>query len=1329
MAEKNARVITKQTSVPGKIPSGTTGNESNLIRQGELAINTSDKALYSFDGTNVFEIGEGRFFRVTGGTITGDVNVVGNLTATTLYSGGTDLSNIFAPISETGDITRIGPGINTFTGGTENNPTVNVTGLSIDNITVSGESSFQGISAVTFYSGSTDLSLLIGSGGGGGGDTTRVQPGINTFTGGTENEPTVNVTGLTVDNITVSGSASANTFSAATLVSGTTDVEDVIRTIAAETELNDLTRVQDGINTFTGGTANAPTVNVTGLSIDNISVSGSASANTFSADTLVSGTTDLNEIFAPITVTGDVTRVGNGTNTFTGGTENNPTVNVTGLTVDNFTVSGSASANTFSAATFVSGTTDVEDVIRTIAAETELNDLTRVQDGINTFTGGTANAPTVNVTGLSIDNIAISGEASFQGISASTLFSGSTDLSELFAPAGSDNNDITRVQPGTNTFTGGTANEPTVNVTGLTVDNFTVSGSASANTFSAATFVSGTTDLSDIFVTTTNTFLNGIRNISGDTYGLGGFLTEDTTVSGNSKSLFLGDANDRLGYSEINLGDGLYVSNTGNGNSAFGEYMEFVNTGDIGEDAVISIRSYSRGTLGSHQADIFLLAGSNSSGEYFGVPFENTEGRIYLTAYNGETGTTAIESWGFKADGEQGQIRMQRRHEDGVLLTGLYIDETGANQGIRLRDQNDGLGFGFTNRTVDESNVTWATDDDNIPSIGLIKENLTGFTLDNISISGSASANTFSAGTFYSGTTDLNDIFATSGSQTKVQPGVNTYTGGTDQFPTVNVTGLTIDNLTVSGSASANTFSAATFFSGTTDVEDVIRTIAAETELNDLTRVQDGINTFTGGTANAPTVNVTGLSIDNIAISGEASFQGISASTIFSGSTDIYDIFAPAGSNTDDVTRVQPGINTFTGGTGNEPTVNVTGLSIDNISISGSASANTFSAGTFYSGTTDVEDVIRTIAAETELNDLTRVQDGINTFTGGTENNPTVNVTGLTVDNFTVSGSASANTFSAATFVSGTTDLGDIFAYAGSQTKIQPGVNTFTGGTDQFPTVNVTGLTVDNITVSGSASANTFSADTFYSGTTDLSEIFAPINGVGILRNEDELLTSVSAYTTISTFSGVSTNSARFIEHYLTAYRNNDDYGFWKRTLAVNNVTGSVNIVFESADLDAQSSGLTTTDVIYSASGDDIIVRVSGEEAKTYNWTSTWEVVDEGVAIGEATGQTGSTTTTFNPIVTEPVTSIVNLTDEETVVGIDTSLSAITVNLPDSVATGQITYFVKDIGFNAVTNNITINPNGSDNIYFTSIVSAVTINTNGGAYILTNNGSGSWYIM
>lgn len=133
----------------------------------------------------------------------------------------------------TGDITRVGEGINTFTGGTANNPTVNVTGMSIDNITVSGESSFQAISAVTFYSGSTDLSDLIGSGGGGGGDITRVGNGTNTFTGGTVNNPTVNVTGLTIDNITVSGSASANTFSADTIVSGTTDLSEIFAPIAS----------------------------------------------------------------------------------------------------------------------------------------------------------------------------------------------------------------------------------------------------------------------------------------------------------------------------------------------------------------------------------------------------------------------------------------------------------------------------------------------------------------------------------------------------------------------------------------------------------------------------------------------------------------------------------------------------------------------------------------------------------------------------------------------------------------------------------------------------------------------------------------------------------------------------------------------------------------------------------------------------------------------------------------------------------------------------------------------------------------------------------------
>lgn len=105
MADRDVRLITKRTSVPNKIPTGTTGNELNLIKQGELASNLADRKLYSFDGSNVFEFGSNSFLGLTGGTITGDLNITGgviapSLSATTIsggtiYSGTTNLYDIF----------------------------------------------------------------------------------------------------------------------------------------------------------------------------------------------------------------------------------------------------------------------------------------------------------------------------------------------------------------------------------------------------------------------------------------------------------------------------------------------------------------------------------------------------------------------------------------------------------------------------------------------------------------------------------------------------------------------------------------------------------------------------------------------------------------------------------------------------------------------------------------------------------------------------------------------------------------------------------------------------------------------------------------------------------------------------------------------------------------------------------------------------------------------------------------------------------------------------------------------------------------------------------
>jgi len=98
MAERIVRIITKRTSVPGKIPTGTTGTELNFIKTGELASNLADKKLYSYDGSNVFEYGSNSFLGLTGGTISGDVQVVGKLSVTGLtnLSGGLNVNSITA---------------------------------------------------------------------------------------------------------------------------------------------------------------------------------------------------------------------------------------------------------------------------------------------------------------------------------------------------------------------------------------------------------------------------------------------------------------------------------------------------------------------------------------------------------------------------------------------------------------------------------------------------------------------------------------------------------------------------------------------------------------------------------------------------------------------------------------------------------------------------------------------------------------------------------------------------------------------------------------------------------------------------------------------------------------------------------------------------------------------------------------------------------------------------------------------------------------------------------------------------------------------------------
>jgi len=125
------------------------------------------------------------------------------------------------------------------------------------------------------------------------------------------------------------------------------------------------------------------------------------------------------------------------------------------------------------------------------------------------------------------NSIALDSGGDFSGgTGGGVIYSGGTDLYNIFltAAAGAD---ITRIQPGTNTATGGTANFPTVNL-----DANIVLTSVNATTLSGGTLFSGSTDLSDLFLTQSDALFsastgansiianNGTGNIASSAHGV-----------------------------------------------------------------------------------------------------------------------------------------------------------------------------------------------------------------------------------------------------------------------------------------------------------------------------------------------------------------------------------------------------------------------------------------------------------------------------------------------------------------------------------------------------------------------------------------------------------------------------------------------------------------------------------------------------------------------------------------------------------------------------------------------------------------------------------------
>jgi hypothetical protein len=382
--------------------------------------------------------------------VSSGVTFAPTLSGNTLYSGASELGGLlaqtYAPISVVP--TYVQPGINTTTGGTIARPIIHVVGSPSFTAVTASSVSGTSVSATTFYSGNTNLNYLLGQSST---PATYVQPGVNITTGGTVTSPIVHV----------SGSPSFTAVTAGTYTSGATELS-----IALSNKFNSAYApisvqnqwVQPGLNMTTGGTPNAPIINLGGSISLTAVTSPTVTANTAlsargtndftdSTNTVTNSTWNSTDA-SPMTFGGGVLKfdrsilyIGN-KSTFSADVSDGTTRFVVGRLGEfesglKITGNGEVSSN-FSATTYYSGntllTTSITNLTNSLYAPISVV-ATYAQNGNQITTGGTITRPTLNlVSSPAVNNLIASGVSYGATVSGATIYEGSTLLSSKYAP-------------------------------------------------------------------------------------------------------------------------------------------------------------------------------------------------------------------------------------------------------------------------------------------------------------------------------------------------------------------------------------------------------------------------------------------------------------------------------------------------------------------------------------------------------------------------------------------------------------------------------------------------------------------------------------------------------------------------------------------------------------------------------------------------------------------------------------------------------------------------------------------------------------------------------
>lgn len=415
---------------------------------------------------------------------------------------------------------------------------------------------------------------------------------------------------------------------------------------------------------------------------------------------------------------------------------------------------------------------------------------------------------------------------------------------------------------------------------------------------------------------------------------------------------------------------------------------------------------------------------------------------------------------------------------------------------------------------------------------------------------------------------------------TTLSDGSNTNLSGNSYNPIVNLNNnIYVNSINSSGSSVFSSFSAVAFSATTITI---------------------GGNTFAG----------TGSTFNSL------SAGTISGDTLYSGSTNLYDIFLTS-SDGNDITRLQNGLNTYTGGTANNPIINVSGLTINNINVSGNSvfntlSALTLSASTIYSGTTNLDVIINSISSNSNskfdksggtingnliVTGTTTVNQITGTiFSGGTFYGDGSNLSGISNTDYFVTGGTINNNILTLDRQNGSVIITGLTVYTTGATNVGTGFTLFNSVSNQNIDIK-TLIAGPNISIISSDSGNSLT-------------IGSDIELSGPLRDEGQIVTIGNVPQKINTITGF-TNGSYIVESYITSYDSSSS-GFWKRILGVFYTGGTPIIRYEKADLDKQNGGLKPVSVYYvPTTGGTIDIYVSGSTGN-FNWTSYHEVIDDG---------------------------------------------------------------------------------------------------------------------